>query len=106
MTWQTAKSVAVEYLARMNLPSSLKGAEIRLADYETNADVKFMKSAEEWPLEFHRMVNGAIARELRKRGAAVTLVKISMAAYFDWLAKNDFKNDAGNRARFITQAIK
>ena len=62
-----------------------------------------MKGAEEWSLEFHRMVNGAIARELRKRGAVVTLIKISMAEYFDWLAKNDFKNEAGNRARFISE---
>lgn len=104
MTWQTAKSVAAQYLARLNLPPRLDGAQIRLADYESDADLKFLKSAHEWPLEFHRMVNGAIARELRKRGAHVVLIKISMAGYFDWLAKNKFENKPENRARFISEA--
>lgn len=105
MTWKSAKAVAADYLAKMNLPPSLKGAVIRLADYETDADLKFLKSADEWPLSFHRMVNGAIARELRKRGATVTLVKISMSAYFDWLAKNHLDNNAGHRARFISESV-
>lgn len=106
MTWKSAKAVAADYLTRMNLPPSLKGAKIRLADYESDADLKFMKSADEWPLSFHRMVNGAIARELRKRGATVEMPKISMKAYFDWLAANNFKNDAGNRACFISETTK
>lgn len=106
MTWQTAKSLAAEYLARLNLPPDLKGVKIRLADYESDGDLKFMKGAKEWSLEFHRMVNGAIAREMRKRGAKVTLVKISMKDYFDWLAKHNFNNDAGNRARFVSEATK
>lgn len=98
--------MAQEYLSRLNLPENLKGALIRLADYETDADLKFLKGANEWSLEFHRMVNGAIARELRKRGATVMMIKISMTAYFDWLAKNNFSNDAGNRARFISEITK
>ncbi len=106
MTWKSAKAVAADYLGRMNLPPSLKGAEIRLADYKSDADLKFLKSADEWPLEFHRMVNGAIARELRKRGARVTLIKISMADYFAWLSEGDFNNDAGTRARFILEKTK
>lgn len=106
MTWKSAKAVAADCLARMNLPPQLRGAKIRLADYESDADLKFMKSADEWSLSFHRMVNGAIARELRKRGATVTMPKISMVDYFKWLAASDFKNDAMNRARFIAESIK
>lgn len=98
--------MAQEYLSRLNLPENLKGALIRLADYETDADLKFLKGPDEWPLSFHRMVNGSIARELRKRGAKVTLIKISMNDYFDWLAKNNFTNDAGIRARFIAEKVK
>jgi hypothetical protein len=105
VTWKSAKAVADEYLARLNLPPQMRGAKIRLADYETDEDLKFLKGANEWPLEFHRMVSGAMARNLRKRGATVTLVKISMNDYFDWLAKNNFANDAGNRARFISEKV-
>jgi hypothetical protein len=103
MTWQSAKSAAADYLAKMNLPPSLKGTRIRLADYETDADMKFLKGQNEWALEFHRMVNGAIARDLRKRGAVVTMEKISMNEYFDWLAANKIENNAGHRARFISE---
>lgn len=102
MTWQSAKSVAAQYLSRLNLPPDLSGAKILLADYETDADLKFLKSADEWPLEFHRMVNGALSREFRKRGAVVELVKITMAAYFAWLAQFDLANTPANRAQFIS----
>jgi len=106
MTWKSAKAVAADYLSLMNLPPQLRGAKIRLADYESDADLKFLKGADEWPLSFHRMVNGAIARELRKRGAEVITIKIAMSDYFTWLAAKDFTNDAGNRARFISEQIK
>ncbi len=102
MTWQSAKSVAQECLAKMNLPPSLKGARIQLTDYESNADLKFLKGADEWQLEFHRMVNGGIARELRKRGAKVEIIKISMADYFSWIAKHNLENSAANRAQYIS----
>lgn len=106
MTWKSAKHLAGQYLAKMNLPPSLNGVEIRLTDYETDADLKFLKSANEWSLAFHRMVNGAIARELRRKGAKVIMVKIRMSDYFAWLAKQSLDNTTANRALFISEMSK
>jgi hypothetical protein len=103
MTWQTAKSVAAQYLRRLALPADLTGATIRLTDYESPEDLAFMKPGEQFTLEFHRMVNGALARELRRRGATVTTVKIIMAEYFDWLVAKRLANDPASRAQFILE---
>lgn len=106
MTWLSAKAAAAEYLRwldeRFQWPRDLTGATMRLADYETEGDLKFLKGHAEWPLEFHRMVNSAMARDLRKRGATVEIVPLKMTDYFDWLATEKLANTAANRAKFIT----
>lgn len=101
MTWQSAQATAEGYLRRLQLPKSLKGVTIQLADYESDEDLKFLKGQKEWSLEFHRMVNKAMARLLKKRGANIRFVTVSMVAYFSWLARYDLKNTAANRAQFI-----
>lgn len=101
MTWQTAKSAAAESIRRLNLPADLTGSTIRLADYESNAELTLIKSRREWPLEFHRMVNGAMARELRRRGAVVHIVRIRAADYFSWIEAEGLSNGPAERARFI-----
>lgn len=95
--------IARAYLERMHLPQRLEGAVIQLTDYESDADLKFLKSSDEWPLEFHREVNAAMSKELTKRGARVSIVKIRMADYFHWISKNKLKNTPANRAQFISE---
>lgn len=106
MTWQTAKSTAEDYLRRLNLPSSLNGITIKLAGYESQDDLWFLKGRNEWPWEFHNMVNRSLARLMRKRGAVVEIVTLSMADYFSWLAKENLANTTANRAAFIAANTK
>ncbi len=75
---------------------------IQLADYETDQDLKFLKGADEWSLEFHREVNQHFADAMRERGANVVLVTITMKDYFSWLAKFDLENMTENRAQFVS----
>ena len=106
MTWQSAKATAEEYLRRLNLPPDLTGATVKLADYETDDDLKFLKGHAEWPLEYHRMVNTAFARLLRKRGAKVEIVRLKMSGYFDWLAAEKKDNTPAHRAAYISLQTK
>ncbi|MEO5803587.1 MAG: hypothetical protein ABIR24_08650 [Verrucomicrobiota bacterium] len=98
----SAKSIAQKYLAKLNLPSRLDGATIQLADYKSDSDLKFLKGADEWSLEFHREVNRFFGDALRERGAKVVAVVVTMKDYFSWLAKFDLKNTTENRAQFIS----
>lgn len=101
MTWKSARFVADQYLQKLNLPPRLDRAVIQLSDYESDEDLYFLKSSNEWGLAFHRMVNEALARALRKRGAKIAFVLIRMKDYFAWLAKFDLPNTPANRAQFI-----
>ena len=47
------------------------------------------------------MVNRAIARELRKRGALVSFVTIELDEFFNWLVAAHKENTPATRAEFI-----
>ena len=98
-----ANAIAARYFAQLNLPEDLTGRTMRLTDYASDGDLKLLKGHGEWTLEFHRAVNRVVARLMRQRGATVEIIILSMPDYFEWLAKNNFTNDAANRAKFITR---
>lgn len=103
MSWQSAKQIALQYLRRLNLPEDLTGIQIKLADYPDQETKDFLKPGDRaWTLEFHRMVNNAFARELRKRGGTVQFITIQLPEFYDWLVKENLDNTPAYRAAFVS----
>lgn len=88
--------------------NSIKGANIHLTDFEDDVCYQFLKGKEShlWPLQRHRMVTQAVARELEQQRAIVTITKIKLADYFSWLAANKLNDKTENRAQFIALRCK
>lgn len=103
MSWQSAKQIATARLRQLNLPEDLSGMDARLADYPDQETKDFLKPGDRsWSLEFHRMVNQAIAREIRRRGGRVSMVIINLAEFYDWLLREQLENSLETRAKFVT----
>ena len=58
MSWQQAQQIALERLAEMNLPANLRGEVVTLPNVPTTQTDE-------------RLINQALARMIRKRGATV-----------------------------------
>lgn len=108
MTWKSAKHDAKRYVKAMvdlieSRNGSVVGVKINLTDYEDEACYNFLKGLEPemWSLEYHRMVNRAVQRDLQRMGAKVEIVIIHLDEYWQWLERNNLKDATENRAQFI-----
>lgn len=103
MSWEAAQSAARErvqfLLAKFNPPA---GARIRLALFEDASTYIFLKGANDWPFEFHRMVIRACAREFKRLGYKVDLHTIELEKYYDWLDQEKISDSTQARAQFIS----
>lgn len=103
MSHQSAKIIARSYLQRLGIEhADLHGITIKLSEYQDQPTLDFLQPGNTWTLEFHGMVNNALAREMKNRGAKVDFVPIILDAYFAWLAKFNLPNTPANRAQFIS----
>jgi hypothetical protein len=111
MTWQSANfqadkllSVILSRVAAL-AESHVKPAFIPLSIYETDHDLAVLRPEDQgqWTAAFHAEVMRALARKIRKAtGIKVVLKTIDAAGYLRWLAENNLKNEAANRAAFIS----
>jgi hypothetical protein len=102
VSWKSAQRAARFMLDRMHLPPELRAAHIRLSQFPDQATKDFLRPGDSaWSNEFHQMVNRAIARELRKRGALVSFVTIELDEFFNWLVAAHKENTPATRAEFI-----
>ncbi len=102
MTWKEARLIAVTHIRRLGFPRRLDGKTVLLTEYEDEDTLRFMKHEEPGiTLQSQRLINQAFARECRKRGAAVQMVKVDVAEYFAWIGRYQLRNTAGNRAQYI-----
>lgn len=104
MTWQTAKSAALDrvefILTRFNPPP---GATIRLALFESEACYVFLKGPNDWNFSYHQMVIRAAARELKRRGFNVSLPVLKLVDYWNFLELEKEKDSPALRAKFISR---
>ncbi len=68
MTWQNAVTIADRWIAE-NLPLNLKGKILVVPDFDNDATALYFNP--DRPKLFHDMVNQAIGRTARKRGAKI-----------------------------------
>lgn len=101
-TWQQAKRDAEKRVAMLPLPpGQLDGLSIVLTDYEDEVTYKFLCGLNNtWALDYHRVVNQAVRRILKKRGATINVFTIRMADYMKWLSDTNQDNTPANRAQF------
>jgi len=107
MSWRSAKHDARVRVAAMMEVIAAHGRPdvIQLSDYETEQDFRFLCGmADNWRLEYFRMVNQAAARLLRKEGFEVRFVALNLNSYHDFLAKYDLANSPANRAQYVAWA--
>jgi hypothetical protein len=103
MTWKKARMIALQHLARLQIPRRLEGITMQITEYDDEDTLRFLKAEEpDLTLESQRMINQAFIREVRKRGARIQSVPVRINDYFAWLAKYDLPNNAGNRAQYIS----
>lgn len=98
MAWTDAKIIADRWVQE-RLPEDLSGKRLELVNFDSDEDSKFFyprRSA-----EFHRMINTAIARAARKRGARANYVLISPAEYLEICAKEGIQDSPEERLAFI-----
>lgn len=69
MTAQDSKSAGLAQLAPLDLPEDLRGRIFRLPDFATEENCAWFFPRRS--LQFHRRMNTAIAREIRRRGGKV-----------------------------------
>jgi len=104
MTWKQARIRAAQICAQLDLPHQLPGVRVRVrvAAYDDEDTLRFLKSEEpDLSLREQELINQAFARELRKRGARVEFVLVSIADYFAWLGRENLENTPAARAQFI-----
>lgn len=108
MSWSDAQRIAREHsqlmLARLRDAEQHTGQRaglVKLTDFEDDACYRFLKGPDAWPLEYHRMITRACARELRKAGYRSEIVTIHLADYWRWLESQNLKDATEHRATFI-----
>jgi len=88
MTWKQARIIAAQHAARLQIPRDLRGVVVQITDYPDEETLRFLKPEEpDITLAGHRMINQALSRETRKRGARVEFVTVKSRDYFDWLTR-------------------
>jgi hypothetical protein len=103
MTWKQARIIALQHIARLNVPRGLDGVTIVITDYDDEDLLRFIKVEEpDITLESQRMINQAFAREMRKRGARIERVLVNVNDYFSWLGKFDLTDSPAMRAQYIS----
>lgn len=91
-------------LARIRDQESATGQKaggVKLTDFEDEACYRFLKGVDAWPLEFHRMITRACARDLRSAGYRSEIVTIRLADYWRWLESQNLKDATEHRALFL-----
>lgn len=108
MSWATAKRAAEHFFRQMpHLPEDFSGATVRLSQFPDQATKDFLKPDDlAWSVEFHTMVNRALAREFRRRNARVEFITIELPEFFDWLVASKKENSPATRAEFISLKTK
>lgn len=108
MSWASAKRAAEHFFRQMpHLPEDFRGATVRLSKFPDQATKDFLRPDDlAWSVEFHDMVNRAVAREFRRRKARVEFVMIELPEFFDWLILAGKNNSPATRAEFISVKTK
>lgn len=108
MSWPDARRIAREYATLMiarvrdaEQSSGQRAGSIRLTDFEDEACYRFLKGPDAWPLDYHRMITRACAREIRKAGYRSEIVTIRLADYWRWLESQNLMDAPEHRAQFI-----
>lgn len=78
---------------------------IPLTDYADELTYDFLLVNPGWTFTEYRAVNQEVARQLEALGYRVRLVRVEMAEFFNWLAKNQLPNTTANRAQFIVWKV-
>lgn len=104
MSWATAKRAAEHFFRQIpNLPEDFFGATVKLSQYPDQETKDFLRPGDKaWSLEFHTMVNRAIAREFRRRNAKVEFVTVELNEFFEWMVREKKENSPATRAEFIS----
>ena len=74
---------------------------VKLTDFEDDGCYFFLKGPDAWPLEFHRMITRACAREIRRAGYKAEIITIHLEQYWRWMESQNLKDAPENRAQFI-----
>jgi hypothetical protein len=82
-----------------------KPAVIRLSDFETDADLHFLKPEQTWTLTYHRILNHELEHRLKRRGVAVDFHLVRLRDYMDWLAAKRLENNTVNRSRYCAGEV-
>jgi hypothetical protein len=85
MTWGNAVAEAHRRIAMLPIPPApapLDGLVLRLQDFETDAVAAILCGGNS--ADFQRMVNRAVLRTLRKRGAKVEVETVSFREVLTW----------------------
>jgi len=104
VSWQTAKAAAHEWAER-NLDEDLRGKFLFLPGFADEETARFFNPKR--TSEFHRMVNSAIGRIARTRGASNRYINVSIGDYRAWQGEVGITQDSQeDRAAFIAQLYK
>lgn len=98
MAWTDAKTVA-ERWAQDRLPLDLRGKRLELVNFDNDEEARFFYP--DRTAEFQRMVNSAIARIARKRGAKTNYVVVTPADYLEICAEEGLKDSPEDRLAYI-----
>lgn len=109
MTWDSAKQDALKRIEIMLQGKDPGGIQIALSDYNSEETFRFLTGQEDewkdWSFGYFKMVNRAVARELRARGAKVARAEIELQPFLDWLTKNNEKNSPASRAMYVAEVV-
>ena len=98
MAWTDAKTIGARWV-QQRLPEDLSGKRLELVSFDSDADSKFFYPGRS--AEFHRMINSAIARAARKRGARTNYVVVTPAEYLEICEKEGVEDSPEERQAFI-----
>ena len=99
MNWQNINEFVEQWAAQRSLPVDLKGQELLLVDFESEADCQFFYP--DRSLLSQQAFTSALARFARGRSARTTHIKITPEHYRGWLLAEKGQDNSETRERFI-----
>ena len=89
MSWLNAKTIAEK--SATTLPNILAGCLLQIVDFEDDETCRFYFRDRD--LGFHRMINRAFARIVRKRGGKILHVTLSLRDYENDVRVSELLNE-------------
>lgn len=87
MSWSDAKKNAADRIVQLNLPPGrLDGCTVWLLTFESDSVCYAVTG---WGLAWHKMVERAMYRALKKRGAIVNTTNVKLADVVEWKATRE-----------------